>query len=484
MNNKNNPPFPILIVDDEEAILLSIDTTLRMAGFDNIITCSDSRAAVKIFSEKEMEIILLDLTMPHVSGHELLEIITKDYPGIPVIIITGAIDVDTAVKCMKSGAFDYIVKPVEHDRLISSVKRALEFRELKRENSALKRRILSSNPERPEIFSNIITANKKMLAIFRYIESIAGTSQGILILGETGTGKELIAGAIHRASGVKGKFVPVNVAGLDDNVFSDTLFGHVKGAFTGADNNRKGMIEQARGGTLFLDEIGDLSPASQVKLLRLLQEGEYLPLGADEHKKANVRIVASTHRDLWDLGKKGKFRKDLHYRLRTHRIHIPPLRERTDDIPLLITHFLGKAAKSLGKKKPTPPKELFTLLETYSFPGNVRELEAMIYDAVSIHKSGILSLKSFKYHIRAFAKRHRDHKAYDDTTPGKNINKIIFPENLPTIKEASSLLVAEAMKRAKGNQSVAATLLGISQQALSKRLKKEAEKNREISCMP
>ncbi len=468
MANQKNPLFPILIIDDEDSILLSIDTTLRMAGFDNIIICSDSRKAYKIFSEKNIEIILLDLTMPHTSGEQLLEILTKDYPHIPVIIITGAIDVDTAVGCMKSGAFDYIVKPVEHDKLLSSVSKALEVRELKRENLALKESMLASGPAHPEIFSDIITNNKTMLSIFRYIESVAGTSQGILILGETGTGKELIARAIHKARNVRGRFVPVNVAGLDDNVFSDTLFGHLKGAFTGADTNRKGMIEQASGGTLFLDEIGDLSMASQVKLLRLLQEGEYLPLGADEHKKANVRIVASTNRDLWKLVEKGKFRKDLHYRLRTHKIHIPPLRERIDDIPLLIEHFLAKTAKEFNKKKPTPPKELFTLLETYSFPGNIRELESMIYDAVSIHSSGILSLKSFKEHIRSFTTRGNNRKLSE-----KNGNKIIFLEDLPSIKEATSLLVKEAMKRAKGNQSVAATLLGISQQALSKRLKKD-----------
>jgi DNA-binding NtrC family response regulator len=473
-----------MIVDDEEAILLSVDTTLRMAGLNNILTCNDSRNVMDVFSRQSIEVLLLDLNMPHVSGQELLEVVSHDYPDVPVIVITGAVDVETAVRCMKSGAFDYVVKPVEQDRLVTSVNRALAFKELKRENFALKQHILSPSLENPEAFSEIITNNKKMVSIFQYIESVSRSSQGVLIRGETGVGKELVARAIHRLSGLKGQFVAVNVAGLDDNMFSDTLFGHVKGAFTGADRNRPGMIEKAAGGTLFLDEIGDLSPASQVKLLRLLQEGEYLPLGADEHKKTNARIVASTNLDLWELQKAGKFRKDLNYRLRTHRIYIPPLRERLDDIPLLTDHFLNLAARDLDKNKPSVPRELFTLLRNYTFPGNVRELQAIVFDAVSTHKSGILSLDVFKAHIRAHLKREQA-----DTTDGSGIpsegkvqppdpednDLLVFPSKLPTIRQATRLLVAEALKRADGNQSVAAAMLGVTQQALSKRLKKESK---------
>ncbi|MDH3567306.1 MAG: sigma 54-interacting transcriptional regulator, partial [Desulfobacteraceae bacterium] len=248
--------------------------------------------------------------------------------------------------------------------------------------------------ENPQAFSEIITHNQRMLLVFKYVESIAPSSQPILITGETGVGKELIARSIHTLSKLKGRFVAVNVAGLDDNVFSDTLFGHIKGAFTGAEQDRRGLIERAVGGTLFLDEIGDLNPVSQIKLLRLLQEGEYLPLGQDEAEQTNVRIVASTNENLWSLQRKDKFRKDLNFRLRTHHIHMPHLRERMDDIPLLVRHFLEKSADALKKKVPTPPKELYELLATYSFPGNVRELESMIHDAVSIHSAKILSLDS------------------------------------------------------------------------------------------
>jgi DNA-binding NtrC family response regulator len=325
--------------------------------------------------------------------------------------------------------------------------------------------------EKPHLFGEVITINKKMFSIFQYIESIAQTSQPVLITGETGTGKELIAKAIHRASGRKGDLVAVNVAGLDDNMFSDTLFGHVKGAFTGATEARRGLVEKAAGGTLMLDEIGDLSVESQVKLLRFLQEGEYFPLGKDEPMQTQVRVVAVTNKDLFALKQEGRFRKDLYFRLQTHRIHIPPLRDRMEDIPLLAEHFLQTAAKALNKKKPTVPSGLPTLLATYSFAGNIRELEAMMFDALSRHKSGVLSLDVFKTHL---AKELGDRLTTGDSLP-RETDGIVFPRNLPTIKQMTKLLVGEAMKRANGNQSVAGIMLGISQQALSKRLKQERE---------
>jgi len=319
----------------------------------------------------------------------------------------------------------------------------------------------------PEDFAGIITTSKEMLAIFLYIELISRSSQPVLITGETGVGKELIARSIHAASGLKGHMVTVNAAGLDDNLFSDALFGHIKGAFTGADKGRDGMVVKASGGTLFLDEIGVLSPASQVKLLRLLQEGEYLPIGHDVHMKTDVRIIAATNEDLWELQNQGKFRQDLNFRLRVHHIYVPPLRERTDDIPSLVDHFLNEAARDLKKKNPTPHRNLFNLLGTYSFPGNVRELKAMVFDAVSRHKTGPLSLEAFKSHITTGQKSRAAsiEKNKGGTMP------LTFSDNLPTIKQATRLLVDEAMKRAGSNQTLAAGMLGISQQALSKRLK-------------
>ena len=468
------PAFPVLLVDDEEQALLSFEMALRAANVNHFIRCQDSRDVIPLLKEREVELMLLDLRMPHVSGDELLPMVTSDFPEIPVIVITGANDVDTAVKCMKLGAFDYMVKPVERSRLVGGVRRAMELRELQRENRLLKAHVLSDRLEHPEAFSELVTCSLSMRSIFQYIEAIAASPRPLLVTGETGVGKELVARAVHRLSGRKGAFVPVNVAGLDDNVFADTLFGHKKGAFTGADQPRAGLLEQATSGTLFLDEIGDLSPASQVKLLRLLQDGEFFPLGSDLAKRSDARVIVATNHDLEALQRSGHFRKDLYYRLCDHHIHIPPLRERMEDLPLLVDHFLEKAATTIGKNKPTPPEELMTLLATHPFPGNVRELESMVFDAVSNHRSGKLSLDIFKSHIfqKPFSPRELDHR---DQTTREEGACVFFSERLPTLKEIEQLLVDEAMRRAKGNQSIAALSLGITRQALNKRVRKEKE---------
>ena len=461
MSTTMNPEYPILVVDDEESILLSIDTTLQLAGMNNIVTCNDSRQVMGITKQRPPCVILLDLNMPHVDGEAILDQIQNQLPDTPVIIITGRIDAETAVNCMKSGAFDYIVKPVDENRLVASVKKSLLYSELHRENIALKEKLKQQEQQRPDAFKEIISQSPKMESIFSYAMSIAPTSQPVLIRGETGTGKELMARAIHNLSSATGEFVAVNVAGLDDNMFSDTLFGHAKGAFTGAETNRAGLIERAADGTLFLDEIGDLNSNSQIKLLRLLQEKEYLPIGRDHYNKSSARILTSTHVDLWQLQRDGLFREDLHYRLRTHRITLPPLRERKEDLLILCTYFAKSCATSLDKKCPTFPPEMTPLLTTYNFPGNIRELQAMIFDAIAQNSNGILPLTSFKKHIN----RTKITEPSIDSIP------ITFADPLPTLKEATQLLIHEAMKRSENNQSIAATMLGISQQALSKRLK-------------
>jgi transcriptional regulator with PAS, ATPase and Fis domain len=289
-----------------------------------------------------------------------------------------------------------------------------------------------------------------------------------LITGETGVGKDLIARAIHKLSDRNGcTFLPVNIAGLDDNMFTDTLYGHRRGAFTGANQVRSGLIEKASHGTLFLDEIGDLNVTSQVKLLRLLESQEYFPLGSDLARRSEARVIVATNRDLGKSIESNVFRKDLYYRLSTHHVHIPPLRERANDLPLLIEHFLDTSARELDKKKPTPPPELFTLLGTYHFPGNIRELESMIFDAVSKHKSGVLSLETF---IKATGKKQTISVGNQDDL------LVTFAEKIPTIKQVTELLIAEVIKRSKGNQTIAARHLGISPQALSNRFKKMREK--------
>jgi DNA-binding NtrC family response regulator len=467
MNSSLYPHFGILLVDDEPAWLRSLSLTLeRSAGITNISTCDDSRKVMEILSSQEVGLVLLDLTMPHLSGEDLLALIGEQHPEIAVIIISGMNQIESAVACIKLGAFDYFVKTVEEDRLVSGVLRAIRMLELERQNREMSSRMLSGTLLHPEAFVGIVTGDRSMHAIFSYIEAVALSTEPLLIMGESGVGKELVARAAHDLSGCRGQLVSVNVAGLDDAVFADTLFGHLRGAFTGADQVRKGMIEEAAEGTLFLDEIGDLSIASQVKLLRLLQEGEYFPLGSDRPKRLKARIIVATHQDLAVKQAAGSFRRDLYYRLCIHQVQIPPLRERKGDLPVLLDHFLEDAARALGKKKPTPPRELAQLLATYSFPGNIRELKALIYNAVSTHRDRVLSMDTF---IKTIGRPEEKSSPGSQQSAERNLYSGL--ERLPTFGEAAELLVEEAMARANGNQTIAARLLGISQPALSKRLK-------------
>jgi DNA-binding NtrC family response regulator len=466
MNASLYPSLPVLMVDDEEQALDSFETVLLFASMNNIIRCQDSREVMPLLSRQEIEVMLLDLFMPHISGEELLSLVTKDFPEIPVIIITGSNDVETAVACMKSGAFDYMVKPVEESRLISGLKRAIEIRELQRENRLLKAHVLSDQLEHPEAFSEIISNSGAMRSIFQYIEAISISPQPVLITGETGVGKELVARAIHTLSNRKGNFIPVNVAGLDDNIFADTLFGHKKGAFTGADQARSGLIEQASGGMLFLDEIGDLSHTSQVKLLRLLQDGEFFPLGSDIAKHSDARVVVATNQNLQALQESGKFRKDLYYRLRAHHIDIPPLRDRKEDLPLLVNHFLEKASKALNKEKPTPPVEMFGLFATYPFPGNIRELESVIFDAVTSCKSEKLSLEPFISYI------HQSEPATKIEDMGQSIGASTLKEKIDSISQMTEKqIIIDALNKTNQNRTRAAELLGISRRTLQNKIK-------------
>jgi DNA-binding NtrC family response regulator len=461
------PALPILLIDDEEQFLLSAELTLTANGLNNIRTVSDSSKVLGLLQKEKFSLIVLDMNMPHISGLDLLPRITEIDPAIPIIIVTAMNDVDSAVKSIKAGAFNYLLKPVDGTRLVTTIKSGLDLRDARDENRRLKDYLLKDKLEHPEAFSEIITKSSSMRAIFKYIEAISKTRLPVLVTGETGTGKELIAKAIHRLSGRSGELLPLNVAGVDDTLFSDTLFGHKRGAFTGAEQDRKGLIEQAEKGTLFLDEIGDLSLESQVKLLRLMQEGKYFPLGSDMAKLADVRIVCATNKNTEEMRENNSFRKDLYYRLQTHLIHVPPLRERKGDIPALINHFLEKASLMLAKKKPSVPKELYTLLSSYHFPGNIRELEGIIFNAVSIHTSGIMSLEAIREKL-FYKNRVPDYSG--ESITGEGEEKIIFPEQLPSLEEAEGALINEALKRSNGNQTIAAELLGISRRALNNRL--------------
>jgi DNA-binding NtrC family response regulator len=460
---------PVYLVDDEEVALALYKTILEHHGITDLLLFLDAVEVLPKISRTGCSLILLDLYMPHVSGQEILKQVKIDYPEIPVIVITADDAVDTAVDCMKLGAFDYLTKPVEKNRLWASVRHALDIVDLQWEVSHLSRGIKTGKLTNPEAFSEIITNSESMKAIFRYIEAVAVSPKPILVTGESGTGKELAAKVIHSVSQRKGPFVPVNVSGLDDTMFSDTLFGHTRGAYTGADSERKGLVEKASEGTLFLDEIGELAPNSQVKLLRLLQEQEYYPLGTDQVRSSTARVVAATNADLQDKQEQGTFRKDLFFRLMAHHFEIPPLRERFEDLPLLADHFLEQAAADLGKNKLTIPKELYILLETYLFPGNVRELQSLIFDAVSTQKGGAFSLAP----IKDYLEKRRGSVSADLSAMSALQPRISYSGVFPTLQDVEDFFISEALEKSKGNQSLAAQLLGVNQSTLSRRQKKK-----------
>lgn len=465
--------FTILLVDDEEHILNVFSMLLERDGYKNVITLSDNRELIPILSETNKAIVVLDLMMPHHSGIELLSKIKADFPSVPVIIMTAVNDLEKAVECMKKGAFDFIVKPVEQERFLICISKIVEISSLRDEVENLKTSFFDEGLRHADAFSAMITSSRKMYAIFRYVGAVADSQQPVMITGETGVGKGLLARAVHRVSGRKGEFVAVDVAGLDETMFSDTLFGHEKGAYTGAEKKRDGFITKASAGTLFLDEIGDLSEASQIKLLRLIEERTYYPLGSDFQKRSDARIIVATHKDLKDLAFEGRFRKDLYYRLCSHHVHIPPLRERPEDIALLVDALLTEASATLKKNKPTPPAELYTLLSAYHFPGNIRELRALIYDAVAQHQSGMLSMRTFKEAIgpnpMPAGKRPVISQGDADMLVG------IFG-HYPSLKEIEEFTIEHALSLSHNNQGIAASMLGITRQALNSRLMRKQKK--------
>lgn len=470
------PGKRVLLVDDEESTLSLASLTLRKAGISDVVCVSDSRAVPHYLAEHQVALVLLDLHMPRLSGMELLEIIRRDFPCTQVAIVTASHDLDQAIACMKSGAVDYLVKPVEFNRLVACVRNALSMVELQGEVAALKRSLLDRTLENPGAFSAILTRDHNMYAIFQYVEAVAPSLQPILILGETGTGKELMAESVHKASGVPGEFVTVNVAGLDDTMFSDCLFGHKKGAFTGADTARDGLVSKAARGTLFLDEIGDLGEASQIKLLRLLQQNEYYPVGSDTQKRSSARIVLATNVDLEERIAEGRFRRDLYYRLRTHQIFIPPLRERPHDIALLTRHFAGVAFELYRKKIPIRiSSETLALLQRYPFPGNIRELQALLFDAVARQTTGSVRPKDLGLPKLSVAE--------GEAAPATSAFAHLFGR-FPTLQEVEELLLDEALQIANGNHSRASLLLGVTRKTVTNRLNARVANGVCSSCRP
>ncbi|MHB8121006.1 MAG: sigma-54-dependent transcriptional regulator [Desulfuromonadaceae bacterium] len=465
MNNIPAKQTTILVVEDEHYVRESLTAYLDDIGY-SVLAAENGQIGLERFRSQHPDIVMTDLRMPVMDGFALVEAIAAESEFTPIVVVSGAGAVDEAVRAMRMGAWDYLSKPIVNlEELQITLERSLERARTKCELERLRRHLVAGTLENETAFGSIVTTSARMRSIFLYLESVAPSRQPVLISGETGTGKELIARAVHSLSGVGGPFVAINLAGLDDAMFSDTLFGHQRGAYTGADRAREGLIRQASGGTLFLDEIGDLSPGSQVKLLRLLQEGEYLPLGADKVHRSDARIVAATHADLKLKMEQGTFRPDLYYRLCSHRVELPSLRDRPEDLPLLAAHFLEKAAARLGKPTPIAPPELNRYLAAYRFPGNIRELESIIHDAVARSASRILSLESVVAAIGSDLL-----VPVSATSAASRCPVCPFSEKFPTLKGAEDFLIAEALRLADNNQRLAAAYLGITRQALNKRL--------------
>lgn len=483
MINFNKYKTRVMLVDDEQSELDGYQFLLQAMGVKHITQVNDSREVLPMMEKDPDCVVFLDLTMPHKSGQEVLDEIRSSYPETPVIICTANSDIETAVACLKKGAHDYLVKPINMNSFGSALRNAFEICALRNELMTLKGLPNQRKLSHPHCFEKIVTQDPVMLSLFRYVESIASSGQPVLILGETGTGKELMARAIHDVSRYPGKFVVVDVSGLDDTLFSDTLFGHEKGAYTGADQNRKGLIEKAEEGTLFLDEIGDLNRVSQIKLLRLLQEGTYYSLGSDHPRQCKARIITAANKKLNTFSDQDDgFRMDLYYRLSTHLLQIPPLRERKGDIALLADHLKDQAAERMGKAIFRISDRALHALEGYPFPGNVRELKSYIYDAVARCDSDTLSEAIIMERLNLVAStpweggppmapHGTDGSSFRGTPETKPIIEQLMGR-FPSLSEMTEYVVAAALERTDGNQSQAAGLLGISKQALSKRLQK------------
>ncbi|HEY6100048.1 MAG TPA: sigma-54 dependent transcriptional regulator, partial [Anaeromyxobacter sp.] len=380
MSDHVEKPARVLVVDDEPTLLRALEALLRKKGYD-VVGLESPIVATQRLAQEDFDVALLDIKMPQLSGLELLSAVKHRRPEVEVIMMTGHATVETALAAVRSGAYDYLTKPFEDVELVErAVAKAVERKALFDRNRELENRLRQQEGGPPE---GLVGSSGGMREVVRMVEAVAYSAATVLVTGESGTGKELVARALHARSPRKGHpFVALNCGALTETLLESELFGHVKGAFTGAQRDQKGLFDAADGGTIFLDEIGDIPLSTQVRLLRVLQEGEFKRVGAAESVKVDVRVIAATHRDLPKLVKGGRFREDLFYRLNVINVPLPALRDRVDDVPLLAHHFLRRYADRLGKKVRTVSPEAIELLSGYRWPGNVRELENAIERAV------------------------------------------------------------------------------------------------------
>ncbi len=444
--------FNILIVDDEKNIREGLGRSLSMDGYE-IFLAENGRQGLEIVNKEEIDLVITDLKMPELSGEQLLKKITSANPNIPVIILTGHGSIETAVNAMRDGAFDFLTKPVNLDRLSLLVKRALSSRQLVLKHRALEEEVKRlSNKQK---FSSIIGKSAQMKKIMEVIEQVADTKASVLITGESGVGKELVADAIHNLSQRRDKsFIKVHCAALSESLLESELFGHEKGAFTGAISRKKGRFELADKGTIFLDEIGEINQSVQIKILRVLQEKKFERVGGEETISVDVRIISATNRDLKKEIEKGNFREDLFYRLNVVNIHVPPLRERKEDISLLTAAFLKEFAEENGKNIEGIDPKVHLALYNYNWPGNIRELRNCIESAVVMCKGNVITLADMPPSI----------------TEGSGEEYIKLYPGI-TLQEAEKEVIRMTLIHEKGNKTRAAEVLGIGRKTLHRKIK-------------
>ena len=443
----------ILVVDDDASHRQMLSAVLSSEGY-GISHAADGQQAVNAVREKFYDLILMDIRMNRMDGIEALELIREISPGIPIIIMTAYATVNTAVKALKSGAYDYLTKPLDIDDLKVHLKNALTYFQLERENIYLKERL-----ETQFDFSNIIGRSKAMKEMYETLSLVAPSNATVLIAGESGTGKELVANAIHQNSPRKDKpFIKVNCAALPETLLESELFGHEKGAFTGALVKKKGRFHHAHTGTIFLDEIAEMSVSTQVKLLRVLQEQEFDPLGSSTPVKIDIRVIAATNRVLEAEIEKGRFREDLYYRLNVVTIAIPPLRERSDDILLLADHFLKRYADKNKKMIKGFSPRTIDLLMRHSWPGNVRELENAVERAVILSRSEMITPDFLPDAVKSMEADAATEQA--DFSAGQSL------------KDMERQMILRTLEETGGNRTHAAEILGISRRTLQLKLKK------------
>ena len=449
----------VLVVDDERSMRELLSIVLKRDGYD-VLVADNGKAAVEILKRERVDILITDIRMPEMTGVDVLREAKVIDPGIISIVMTAFASTDTAVEALRLGAADYVHKsPNAVNDLRLRVRKELERRQLQQENVLLKRALRSSHE-----FANIIGSSSAMVALYDLIETIAPTSSTVLISGESGTGKELVARAIHGRSPRSDRpFVALNCGALPETLLDSELFGHMRGAFTGADTNKKGLLEVAEKGTIFLDEIGEMSPVVQVKLLRVLQERKFRRLGGTEEVEADIRIIAATNRDLSKMVAAGEFREDLYYRINVIPVRLPALRERAQDIPLLAEHFVAKFASQMKKEIAGISGAALACLKAYAWPGNVRELENAMERAVALERTPAILVESLPEAVRATAGAPPPAQPAAAAAVSGGDDRLEAGFDLEQhVQGIEKEYIAEALRRANGVKKNAAELLGLS----------------------